>query len=256
MSEPSAGRAQEGAGLRAPCELLDWDSDFFGMRIARLLPARIEPRAVAQAASWARSAGVRCLYWLADPDGVDSLLMAQEVGFRLVDVRVELERQLARPPAEVHPDVRLLQPDDVPGLVRIARASHHESRFYADPGFPNERCDDLYATWIEKSCAGWADAVQVARSKEDEPIGYLSCHAKQDGSGQIGLVAVGREARGRGIGRGLVDASLRWFAQRDLASARVVTQARNVGALRLYETAGFRTASVRFWFHLWPSDRE
>jgi ribosomal protein S18 acetylase RimI-like enzyme len=51
-------------------------------------------------------------------------------------------------------------------------------------------------------------------------------------------VAVGAE--GRGLGRELVRAALAEFQRRGASSARVVTAASNLSAVRMYEAAGFR----------------
>jgi len=54
-----------------------------------------------------------------------------------------------------------------------------------------------------------------------------------------------------GVGRALLDRSLSWFRGNNAASVTVVTQGRNVAALRAYERAGFTTRSVEFWYHKW-----
>src|SRR5215208_364801 len=77
--------------------------------------------------------------------------------------------------AEGAPRVRLHQPDDLLGLERIAAANHRDSRFYSDGRFPRAGCDALYATWIRRSCEGWADGVLVSEV-EGEACGYITCH--------------------------------------------------------------------------------
>jgi len=57
-------------------------------------------------------------------------------------------------------------------------------------------------------------------------------------------IAVGREARGRGLGRELVDAVTAEFARRGVTAARVVAGADNEAALGLYRACGFRTAAT------------
>ena len=57
-------------------------------------------------------------------------------------------------------------------------------------------------------------------------------------------IAVGHEARGRGLGRELVAAVTAEFARRGVTAARVVTGADNEAALGLYRACGFRTAAT------------
>lgn len=147
--------------------------------------------------------------------------------------------------------LRECRPDDVPALSAIARVSHRGTRFYSDPNFPRGRCDDLYAVWIERSSAGWADVVLVAEH-EGEPAGYVSCHVDgAGGAGSIGLIAVAATARRLGLGRALVDGAVAWCGERGVDQVSVVTQGRSVSALRLYESCGFRIESVGLWFHKW-----
>ena len=50
----------------APCRFLDWDSDFFGRRMARANVNRLTPESLRQIQSWCDSQRIDCLYFLAD----------------------------------------------------------------------------------------------------------------------------------------------------------------------------------------------
>jgi len=235
----------------APCEPLPWDSEFFACRVARVLGGRLDRERLAAIEAWCRAEAIDCLYFLADSGDPATAALAEEAGFRLVDLRVTLGRSLAGfdPPAAVS-SVRPARAGDVPELRRIAAVSHHDSRFYADPHFDRGRCDELYATWIEKSCR--EDMVLVAEH-EKRPAGYISCLLSGD-RGDIGLLAVGAAAQGRGLGGALVGAALRWFVDRGAARVRVVTQGRNTRAQRLYQAHGLLTHSIGLWFHHWEKE--
>jgi ribosomal protein S18 acetylase RimI-like enzyme len=242
----------------APCIHLEWDSKFFGRRIARARASRLGETELARVLGWAREESVDCLYLLLGAGDLEGAIRAQATGFCMVDVRVTLDRDLSDLAGavgdELPPAITPCTPQDIAALIEIARVSHTDSRFYADGRFPQERCGALYATWIENSCAGSAEEVLVARD-DGRAVGYVTCHENADGSGQIGLIAVADEARGRRLGHHLVRGSLIWFATRGRSPVRVVTQGRNVAALRTFEDAGFRTRSVELWFHLWPTEK-
>jgi dTDP-4-amino-4,6-dideoxy-D-galactose acyltransferase len=216
-------------------EILEWDSEFFGRRIARIEADVITPAYEREVTHWCRRNGVACLYVLS---GSDSSLP-------LVDVRVTYEWKTsgAEQPA---PSVRPFIPSDIAALEAIARKCHRDSRFYADGRFDAARCNEMYATWIRKSCNGWADHVCVATS-QDEPTGYLTCHA----NGSIGLLAVAEQARGQSLGRQLVVAAQNYFRANGPEHVDVVTQGRNIAARGLYESCGFRLAGTRYWYHVW-----
>jgi dTDP-4-amino-4,6-dideoxy-D-galactose acyltransferase len=237
-----------------PCRFLEWDSEFFRLRIASVSTPGLDREAMERALRWCRENRIECLYLLADAGDLVTRSLAEKREFRLTDVRVTLELEpvpgVADGRAGLPPRTRLAKPSDVPDLRAIAAASHTLSRFFNDGRFDRARCAELYATWIEKSCHGWAQAVWVAEV-EARAAGYLTCHLRDGGRGEIGLVAVGAAAQGKGLGRELVARGLAWFREQGCARVSVVTQGANVDAQRLYQAAGFRTLSVHLWYHLW-----
>lgn len=233
------------------CEYLDWDSAFFGFRVARLAEGRLTADRAASAIDWCEANRIDCLYFLAPSADAETAAIAQSAAFQFVDIRVTLERCLPAEDGNTSA-VRAFQVSDGDRLRSIASACHGDSRFYHDPRFPRSSCDLLYATWIERSFNGWADAVLVADSG-GEPAGYISCHLSPSGVGSIGLVGVDREFQGRGLGGQLIDASLGYFHRNGMKQATVVTQGRNILSQRLFQRRGFLTRSVQLWYHRWFS---
>lgn len=235
-----------------PCQLLEWDTQFFGRRIARVCAARLGPAEIRRIREWAKAETVACLYCLVPADDAESIRTTEDAGFRLADVRLTRVHDLAgaapAPPEGVEP----FREEDLPSLRAIARVSHRDSRFYFDANFPRDRCDALYEAWIENSCAGDAEAVLVARQGAGA-AGYVTCELAGEGWGAIGLFAVAPESRRSGVGRRLLEGALAWFAARGCRRVRVVSQARNVASSRIYEELGFRTSSVEHYYHLWLS---
>jgi len=237
---------------QALCTYLEWDSNFFGVRIARLNIARLDEQTVVDALQWCRSNRIDCLYFLADSDHAATAILAEKNGFHLTDVRMTFENPLTQsetPPA--HETIRLAREEDLAALREIARNTHRDSRFYFDDHFDRAKCDQLYATWIENSFRGFAQAVLVA-DVANAPAAYLTCHLK-DGVSQIGLLGVGAQHQGRGLGTKLVQQFLTWSRQQNAQRATVVTQGRNLAAQRLYQRNRFVTASLRLWYHHWVS---
>ena len=242
------------------CESIEWDSAFFGVRIARLTGPLDSPQAVLHLQQWLASSRSDCVYYLAEIGSAGSVRAAENLGFRYVDVRATLEREIAEPaPVEdVFPEnVHTHCDADLPALRALARLSHRETRFYADPRFPRKQCDALYETWIENECRGGAAAVLVATGAGGLQ-GYLTCHLEPPNAGRIGLFAVDAAARGRGVGSRLLGCGLKWFAARGVHRLSVVTQGHNRAALRVYQRQGFAVSSLQLWLHWWrqPSEEE
>ena len=228
-----------------PAEFLEWDSDFFGHRIARVPGNSLtDPEALLQ---WCAANHIDCLYFLADA-AAPTIAAAERHKFALVDIRVTYERtlaDLAEPPA----NIRDASPLDIERLKQITAGSFTDSRFYADPHFDAARCDALYATWIERSCHGYANRVLVAE-RGGEPAGFVTCNLTGT-SGNIGLIAVDAAAQGEGLGRQLVTAALHYFAGQGMTRSTVITQARNIASQRLYQRCGYLLRSTELWYHRW-----
>jgi dTDP-4-amino-4,6-dideoxy-D-galactose acyltransferase len=233
------------------CTYLEWDSQFFQRRIARLNRHRLDQATMAECAHWCRQHRIDCLYFLADSNDLETPRLAEANDFHLTDIRVTLERVVIPEDfaANSFDGFRHAREDDLRALRTIARTSHHDTRFYFDGHFEQEKCDLLYATWIENSFRGFAQAVLVAEA-DGEPAAYLTCHLNDQAS-QIGLVGVGEGHRGKGLATKLVRAFLSWSREQGARRALVVTQGRNLPAQRLYQRNGFITSSVDLWYHRW-----
>ena len=240
------------------CQILEWDSNFFGFPIARLNTRKLNQSNIHQVLYWCQANSVKCLYFLAASDGMDSIGVAEANGFHLVDLRITLENQLNEKNGikNVIPieglKIRTVIAEDILLLENIARCSYHLSRFYMDSNFPRKLCDDLYATWIKQSCEGGSKMVLVA-DINSKPVGYVTCDVagENKGEGKIGLLGIDPEYRGLGIGLQLVDQALYWFKESHLENIKVVTQGRNVQAIRLYQKCAFFLFSVDYWYHRW-----
>jgi dTDP-4-amino-4,6-dideoxy-D-galactose acyltransferase len=231
----------------ATVQPLAWDSAFFGFPIARIAAERPDRAALEEAVAACDRDGVRCAYLLLDAADAAGSEAAQASGFVLRDVRVELDRPVGgADPGAVDERVAIAEAGsgELAALEVLARERFTSSRFFADPGFPRERCRELYAAFVCRGLSGdprWTLATAGAS-------GCIVCHAdERAGVGTIELVVATRP----GDGTALVRAAVARFADAGLTRAVVVTQACNVAAQRSYQRAGFRTCRSGLWFHRW-----
>ncbi len=229
---------------------LEWDSRFFGRRIARVESDRLDEASVAEALDWSREHRIDCLYFLCAPDDDRSVVVAEANGFHLVDIRLELSCRIEAPPAASGVAVRGFQPSDLDALQRIASEAYRDTRFWYDERFTREQAASLYREWIAKSCRGGDESVLVVED-DGHVKGFVTCSFENESIGRIGLLGVAAEARGAGVGRALVDAALAQCHANGRREVRVVTQVRNIAAQRLYQACGFRTQLVHLWYHKW-----
>lgn len=222
-------------------QLMAWDTNFWGQRVGRAT-------SLDGLAEWAleNTVGLMCL--LVDADKPEEAQRAEEQGFRFMDVRVTLEK-LNYP--TLGASARLALAEDLYRLRQIARTAFPLTRFYADPRLKDQACGELYEEWTRSLCAGAADIVLVAE-RDGAPVGYITVDL-EDGNSEIGLIAVAEEYRGRGVGFELVASALDWAYSKEAKKMTVVTQGRNLSALRTFERSGFRISNTSLWFHRWYS---
>lgn len=244
------------SGGPEPCTFLEWDSEFFGRKIARVHADRLDTRGADLVARWCEDRGVECVYLLADIDDGETVRTAEDHGYRLVDVRLTLGRTT---PDELPPDghvhgtvsMRAGGAEDADALIALVPGSFTQSRFYFDPNFSRAHCEALYARWITRALER-PDSLLIVAETGDRQVGYLVLELDEPASlGRFALMGVADEARGLGVGGGLVDTGIRHCVDRRVQRLEIVTQARNVGSQSLYQKFGFRTQRAQLWYHKW-----
>jgi dTDP-4-amino-4,6-dideoxy-D-galactose acyltransferase len=241
-------------------ELLPWDSGVFGFPVARIA-ASAHRNTLKAALDDARREGVRLIYLLTESS--DVAREAQSLGGVHVSERVTFVRAVA--PGDANSDASSGTPvimvetwhgtTPTPELLELARDAGRYSRFRLDPKVPIGVFERIYDAWITNSINGTiADEVLVIR--DGAAVSGLVTVGVKNGRADIGLLAVRAQARGRGLGRALVKASLDWAAHRGLREAQVVTQGANVEACRLYETCEYAIERVEHLFHFWSGTPE
>ena len=242
---------------QAPGELLSWDTEFFGCRLARVCGDTLRQEQAVELDQWCRNNHVRGLYFLSRADEPATIQTAEQNGFGLVDIRVTLEhsmitRTLDRPVPPAGTCLRPARSEDLSGLQAMARTGHRDTRFFSDAHFQRHRAEELYSTWITLETQGRAATVLVAVSETNQPLGYISCHLDvASHKGQIGLLGVSQAVRGKGIGKNLVLAALDWYRNQGVNRVTVVTQGKNRAAQRLYQQCGFLSLDLQLWYHKW-----
>jgi ribosomal protein S18 acetylase RimI-like enzyme len=257
ITQRTSGPLEEtGVNQVALADALDWDSEFFGKRVARLNRSRLAGSDVPEVLAWCAAHRIDCLYFLADADHAETRRVADQNNFLEVDMRLTLARPITRDGQlsvlPIDSRVRLARDSDLPLLRRFARTLHHDSRFYFDQRFERSKCDLLYETWIEKSCRDLAQTVFVSEV-DGQAAGYIACRSV-GGEAQIGLFGVAETHARMGLGKALVQRFLSWSAHQGARRAMVVTQARNTAAQSLYQNCGFLPADLQRWYHRWFTD--
>ena len=240
-------------------EVLDWDSEFFRRRIARIYPTKLTESILSYSLEKALNAQIDCLFFLCDLSDPTSILLVEKAGFHLVDVRVTLSREVPSILSTYQDSKiksRIGNPEDLDELTEISEDFFQLSRYYFDGNFPKDKCKEFYQDWITKSVSGNFDDIVFVAEIGEEIVGFITCKRASRNLGRIGLVGVKKEKTGIGISNVLMDAAFCWFVEQDVASIEVVTQGRNIVAQRLYQKNGFKVQKSELWYHKWMKSTE
>jgi len=219
-------------------EALTWDSEFFGRQIGVLSGDVGSLEDVTADLDAAAAAGFAYLICRPPVDDAAAVRTLERAGFYLTDVGVTWSSGVApylQRAAPIDRRARPAGPSDVPRLSAEATTLFRRSRFYHDPFFSTEEADRLHAAWLANSVSGQAaDAVWIIPD-----AGFVTCKLTRDGCGEVALIGVWEDSRGRGAGRALMTAAMTWFSGRGVPTVRVKTQVKNLRAMNFYHRLGF-----------------
>jgi spore coat polysaccharide biosynthesis predicted glycosyltransferase SpsG/ribosomal protein S18 acetylase RimI-like enzyme len=249
----------DGRGLERVVQLVsivkvkEWDTSFFGFKIAQLYPTQLSEDILQYALRKCKDENIKCLYYLCNADDLQSIKLARNYLFDHVDARITFRKDLKKyKPVKNESNVTIQshREKDITALKKITKNMFKQSRFYSDKHFSRKLAEKLFQTWIEKSCHGYADKVFVAISN-NKVVGYITCKLETTGIGSIGLVGVESHAQGMNIGTYLVYHALNWFAKKKTPAVEVPTQEINYPAQKMYKKCGFIIARRELWYHKW-----
>jgi len=103
------------------CRILPWDSNFFRYRIARVNPTRLSDENIDMILQWCQKNQIECLYFLADSDHPKTVQLAENHGFRFVDIRTTLHMTI-KDLSSVRTKTAIIRnyyPPDLPELLTL-----------------------------------------------------------------------------------------------------------------------------------------
>ncbi len=232
--------------------LLEWDTHFFGYKIASVRASEFELKRIKIIIRELEEQDIKLAYCFVDPDdNVSNDSLRQIPGF-LADEKVTYSIEVTNEinfPVTDHITAYNLK-NTTGKLKNLALQSGLYSRFKIDPAFQNNEFERLYTAWIEKSVERKLANEVLIYKEGNELLGFITL-ALRGKTGSIGLIAVDENQRGKAIGKKLVGAALKYFNAHKITCVEVVTQKANVAACRFYESCGFKIKSIVNIYHLW-----
>lgn len=232
--------------------LLNWDTSFFGYKIACLLANDLNQGELMAIIHQLKDNNYRLLYCFTKPiDEVSNESMKSASGF-LVDEKVTFIKKLNDWDIYMHSEsikpYELLYPSEK--LKLMALQSGVYSRYKIDINFRNNEYEKLYLKWIEESVKKTLASDVLVYYKDEDEKGFVTIKINNV-IGSIGLIAVDQNARGNSIGKELMMTALNTFQKSNVEYVEVVTQRANKIACNFYSSLGFNIKNTVNVYHLW-----
>lgn len=240
-------------------QILEFDTNLAGFKVAKILPSKLDELGLSNLLAELKQQDVRLVYWLIDSNDAQAnqaainnhgLLVSQQVAY-LTDL-TSLNYESRHDDTEKHP-VELYQDSQVSHeLEQLALAAGSYSRFKMDSKLPQELFFKLYHEWIKRS-VNKSYASDIITIKDHDKIVAMTTLGAKNNRGDIGLLAVDANFRGKNFGTKMVVAAQLYFISQGFTLAQVVTQGANTPARHLYEKCGFKSEKSENCYHFWLS---
>ncbi len=222
--------------MRYSWKVDDFDSEIFGFKVAKI--ESIESKdSIDSLVKELIDNGIEYATYRIASNNISLIQSLQEFNFVVVDGIISLELDMTTAVEEpAIGEIREVRSDDLEKLKSLTRGLYLLSRIYMDPAVQVHKADNFFMKWIENSINGtMADSVLVWEEK-GKILGYITLQKK----GQVPLVGVSPEARGKGIAKKLLKESFRKFKKWKVEKVIIETQISNIPALRVDLDCGFK----------------
>lgn len=226
-------------------EKLDWDSQFFGYQIGKLILSN--------------NADYKYIF---SQDTFDLIyVFSNEIiydeRFFHADNKVVFHKRISKRNYNADLQIKCFSFDNstmsYSELEALAIESGKYSRFKLDSNFVNNEFEKLYKQWIYQSVNKKIAMEVLVYQIDNRLAGFISIGKKSDRLAGIGLVAVSPEFQGKGIGSILVKAAENYSIENGFTEIQVVTQEFNENAVKLYRKNGFNLLEKTYIYHYWKN---
>jgi dTDP-4-amino-4,6-dideoxy-D-galactose acyltransferase len=232
-------------------EILNWDSQFFGLKIAKINNQNIESNSeMDEILTELSNENVKLVYLVVNEQNSNSVSILNDID-KPITTNVTFALQVKDNKIETWEGVEIYNQTEVESeLYDLAIQAGHDSRYKLDNRFKHGEFERLYRLWIENSVnKSFADYVFIYRNN-DVITGFITLKINND-SGTIGLIAVDETKRGLGIGKKLINQVLQTLVDLNISTCLVATQKENIGAVKFYESVGFSALKSEVYYHIW-----
>jgi ribosomal protein S18 acetylase RimI-like enzyme len=241
-------------------KFLDWDTNYFGVKSARvILKNKID-----------RDEWVKVRNLILDNefividnvnnDSVNNFFISNLSGIFLTDINFQFTKEIKESNINQSSayEKNITIHNNMPWnkqVIEISKNSFKFSRFFNDPFLDKKRSRNIYSHWVESAFLD--ENRYFLYYKTDQYIlGYILFRIdSQNKKVIIELISVKEGKENKSIGTRMVNA-LECFLLREFTDTTIIqvgTQSNNIKAINFYEKNGFRVKEIRSIYHYWPN---
>jgi len=179
-------------------------------------------------------------------DSISESDYLQNIGFRLVDTLVTLQRRVKNIGTDTS-GVEFAVAADANDVGSLAHGAFSLTRFHLDPLIPTETANKIKENWARNFFSGKRGDYMVVAREAGHVTGFLQLLLSSNGVLTIDLVAVAANSKGNGIAEKMTT-----FAEQEIKGVKTLnvgTQVSNTASLRAYTKMGFRPVGAQYIWH-------
>lgn len=232
-------------------EYLPWDSDFFGFRVGKFLGEEKESSEFEADLKVLFEENIELIYYYSE-EALPISFFSEFYDCLLVDVKIPVKKALVS--KQINPKISVYTESSAnKELIELAQLAGTHTRFNIDPKISQEKFENLFQIWIEKSVSGEMASKVLVYKENSKIIGFATLSI--DGNiGYAPLLAVNRKFEGLGVSFAIMDAVESEMYDHGCEFLVSSTQEVNRKALKIYERWGCEFGKGIYVYHFWKKD--
>lgn len=221
-------------------KILDWDSNFFGIKIGELI---YEPHVNLENSIHFDLLYVKC--------NENFELEITNFTNNFSETKLTFIKKLIENHFE---SFNIFSVDEIDyqtnDIYELAFESGKYSRFFLDKNFKLNKFQELYRKWVDNSILKiFADETLIYQ-EDNQIMGFVTYKINNE-MATIGLIAVHPDFQGKGIGSKLLQFVENKLAKKKVKTLLIPTQQNNVSACHFYKKQGYKIYETTFVKHYW-----
>ena len=226
---------------------LEWDTNFFNYKVAEIKNQDILKPELEISLNYLKKQDYVLIYLFLDKE-IENKLGSYIL--ELVDTKITYVKSIKKTHFAIE-NINKYE-SDYPNidLINLAIESGGYSRFNTDKNIKKCKFKELYKQWMINS-VNKKIASDVLTYKEGNSIMGMVTLGEKNKRGDIGIIAVNKNYRGKKIATKLINAAEIYFEKKCFSEMQVVTQSINKPACKLYEKNDFKIDKIEYVYHIW-----